>query len=276
MRVDFWGVRGTFPVSGKDKEKYGGNTLCASISTIEEEVVIIDAGTGIKLLGDKLIHERKEEELHISIFLTHFHLDHIMGIPSFAPLYSSKSVLAFYAPSPPRETERLLGRIMAGRFFPVDFKNTRSKKIFKKAPEKNFKKWGLQISSSPLRHPQGSIAYKIEDKEGSVIFATDTEQPAEGIDQRLVSFAHRVDVLIYDATFTLEEYESGKRGWGHSTWLEGTKIAREAKVQNLYLSHFNPDHSDRQIDEILSLARKEFSRSFGLRRGLQLNLKDLK
>jgi len=276
MKVDFWGVRGTFPVSGRDKLKYGGHTICASIQTSEEEVVIIDAGTGIKVLGDKLTQEREEEPLDISLFLTHFHLDHIIGLPFFAPLYSEKTVITFYAPSPPQETEKLLRKIMSGRFFPVDFQETRSKKIFKIAPKKNFKKWGLEFSSCFLRHPQGSIAYKIEDKEGSIIFATDTEQPEEGIDQRLVSFAHGVDMLIYDATFTPEEYESGKRGWGHSTWLEGTKIAREARVQNLYLSHYNPDHPDSQIDEIITQAKKEFPLTFGLRGGLQLNLNDIK
>ncbi len=276
MKVDFWGVRGTFPVCGKDKTKYGGHTICASIHNSEEEAVIIDAGTGIKPLGDKLIEERGEKDLHISIFLTHFHLDHIWGIPFFAPLYSSEAIITFYAPSPPQVTERLLNGITTGRYFPVDFKETSSKKIYKKAPEKNFKKWGLHFSSCFLRHPQGSIAYKIEDEEGSIIFATDTEQPEKGIDQRLVSFAHGVDAFIYDATFTPEEYESGKRGWGHSTWLEGTKIAREANVRNLYLSHFNPDHNDSQIDEILSLAKKNFSQSFGLRGRLQLDLKDIK
>lgn len=275
MKVDFWGARGTFPVSGKDKLKYGGHTICASIHS-SEEVVIVDAGTGIKVLGDKLIRDRGEEPLNISLFLTHFHLDHIIGLPFFAPLYSSKTVITFYAPSPPQETEKLLRKIMSGGFFPVDFQETGSKKVFKIAPQKNFEKWGLQISSCPLHHPQGSIAYKFEDKEGSIVFATDTEQPEEGIDQRLVSFAHGVDVLIYDATFTPEEYESGKRGWGHSTWLEGIKIARKARVQNLYLSHFNPDHSDSQIDEILFLAKKKFLLTFGMRGGLQLDFKDIK
>lgn len=270
MRVDFWGVRGTIPVSGKDKNKYGGHTPCASFHTSEGEVIIIDAGTGLKRLGDKLLGEKGKEALNLHIFLTHFHLDHIMGIPFFAPLYSSSTVLTFYAPSSPEETEKYLSGIMARKFFPVDFIKTPSKKTFKKSPEKNFITGGIQISSCPLSHPQGSIGYKFEDKERSIVFATDTEHPEEGIDQRLVSFANGADILVYDALFTPEEYESGKQGWGHSTWLEGTKVAREAKVRNLYLSHFNPSHSDSYIDEIISLAQKEFPRTFGAREGLEL------
>lgn len=272
MRVEFWGVRGTFPVSSKDKSKYGGHTICASIHTPEEEIVIIDAGTGIKKLGDKIIKDKGDEELNLYVFLTHFHLDHIMGLPFFAPLYSSRAVVTFYAPSSPQETEGYLNKIMAGRLFPVEFMETRSKKVFKRAPERNFKRWGIQISSCPLHHPQGSIAYKIEAERGSVIFSTDTEHPEGGVDQRLVSFARRADIFIYDAAFTPEEYDSGRRGWGHSTWLEGTKIAREAEVHNLYLSHFNPDHSDVKIDEILSLAKNEFPRTCAAREGIQLDI----
>lgn len=270
MRVEFWGVRGTSPVSGKDKIKYGGHTLCASLELSDNEFVIIDAGTGIRRLGEKLEEERGGRPLYLHIFLTHFHLDHIMGIPSFRPLYSSKATLTFYAPAPPEETKKYLSIIMGGRFFPADFKETPSKKIFKIAPEKDFYLGELQISSYPLRHPQGSIAYKIEADRGSIVFATDTEHPEGGLDERLIAFAQGAEVFIYDAMFTPEEYESCKKGWGHSTWLAGTQVAREAGVQRLYLSHYNPSHSDSQIDEILSLARMEFPRTKAAREGMKV------
>jgi ribonuclease BN (tRNA processing enzyme) len=258
MKVELWGVRGTCPVSGEDRVKYGGHTLCASIRLSESEIVIIDAGTGIRRLGEKLRKEREEKYLSLHLFLTHFHLDHIMGIPFFGPLYSQKTSFTIYAPSGAEETENYLSAIMAGRFYPVDFKDTPSQKIYKKAPLKDFSLGKIQISSCPLRHPQGSTAYRLESKEQSIVFATDTEHPEMGVDKRLVEFARNAKALIYDAMFTPGEYEAGRQGWGHSTWLAGTRIAREAAVKTLYLSHFNPAHSDSQIDEILSLAQKEF------------------
>lgn len=268
MKVELWGVRGSFPVSGEDKVRYGGHTLCASVALSEKELLVIDAGTGIRKLGEKLLKEGEEKPLTLHLFLTHFHLDHIMGIPSFKPLYSQQAALIFYAPDKPEETEKYLSNIMAGRFFPVDFKKTPSRKIFKAAPEKDFSLGEIRISSCPLHHPQGSIAYKLEAGQGSVVFASDTEHPKEGVDRRLAEFAGGAEALIYDAMFTLEEYEAGKQGWGHSTWLEGTKLARAAGVKTLYLTHFNYVHADSQIDEILSLAQKEFPRTKAAREGL--------
>lgn len=270
MRAEFWGVRGTFPVSGYDKNKYGGHTLCASLKLSDNEFVIIDAGTGIRRLGEKLEEERGGGVLHLHIFLTHFHLDHIMGIPFFRPLYSSMAALTFYAPSPPEEIKKHLSLFMGGRFFPADFMETRSKKIFKTAPEKDFSLGGLQISSCPLRHPQGSTAYKIRADRGSIVFATDTEHPEKGMDERLAAFAQGVEAFIYDGMYTPEEYEAGKKGWGHSTWLAGTQVAQGAGVQTLYLSHYNPSHSDSKIDEILALAQKEFPRTKAAREGMKV------
>ncbi len=268
MKVEFWGVRGSCPVSGEDKIKYGGHTLCASVALSEEESLIIDAGTGIRKLGEKLLEEGEEKPLTLHMFLTHFHLDHIMGIPFFKPLYSPQVALTFYAPAQPEETEKYLSTIMAERFFPIDFKETPSRKAFKEAPEKDFSLGEIRVSSCPLHHPQGSIAYKIKAGKGSIVFATDTEHPEEGVDRRLVEFTEGADALIYDAMFTPEEYEAGKKGWGHSTWHEGTKIARAAGVKTLYLSHFNFTHPDSQIDEILSLAQREFPHTKAAREGL--------
>ena len=272
MRVEFWGVRGTCPVSGEDKVKYGGHTLCASARLSEREFIIIDAGTGIRKLGEMLLKEEKEKALTLHLFLTHFHLDHVMGIPFFKPLYSPQAAFIFYAPAQPDETEKYLGTIMTGRLYPIDFKETPSPKIFKEAPEKDFSVGDIQISSCPLHHPQGSIAYRLDKGKGSIVFATDTEHPREGVDGRLVEFAGGAEVLVYDAMFTPEEYEAGKQGWGHSTWLAGTKLARAAGVKILYLSHFNFAHVDRQIDKILSLAQREFSPTRAAREGMAVDL----
>jgi len=267
MELEFLGVRGSLPVSGDDRNKYGGHTLCACLKTSDGECIIIDAGTGIWKFGDIFANQGEEKPQNIHLLLTHFHLDHITGLPFFAPLYSPKTILNFYAAYSPEETEEYLNGLMAGRYFPLEFKETPSKKIFKKIPENNFPIGGTHIFHCPLNHPQGSVSYKIQEKGKTIVFATDTEHPKKGTNQKLVSFAREADILVYDAMFTPEEYESGRQGWGHSTWLEGTKTAEEAKVRTLYLSHFNPDHSDKKIDTIISLARERFPQTFGAMEG---------
>jgi ribonuclease BN (tRNA processing enzyme) len=269
MELTFWGVRGTFPVSGRSVNKYGGHTSCASVVSSKGEIIVVDAGTGIKILGEKLMGEGKDEPLNIHLLFTHFHLDHVMGLPYFAPLYFSQSCLTVYAPISSKETEKYLSGLMAERYFPFEFDETSSEKIFKEVPATDFSIGEIRISHIPLNHPQGAVAYCFREGDKSIIFATDTEHPDKGIDEELVSLVEGADFFIYDATFTPEEYESGKRGWGHSTWLEGTKIAREAQVKVLCLSHFNPDHSDTQVDSILSAARKEFPDSAAAKEGLK-------
>lgn len=258
----FWGVRGSCPVSGKDRNKYGGHTPCASFETADGQILVVDAGTGIRRLGEFMQKEKKGEPLHLHLLLTHFHLDHIQGLPFFGPLYSAETMLTVYADIEAGEIEKQLGSLMGGRFFPVSFQETQARKKFKTVPQEGFEIGGCRISFCPLRHPQGSIAYKISSKDKTVVLATDTEHPEKGIDKKLAEFAAGSDFFVCDATFTPAEYEAGKRGWGHSTWLEGTKLAEEAAVGNLYLSHFNPDHSDSQIDGIVYSARERFPQTY--------------
>lgn len=271
MVLEFWGVRGTAPVCRKDTLKYGGQTPCARIIAAGGDILIIDAGTGLKGLGEKLVAEAARSEFRLHIFLTHFHLDHIIGLPFFAPLYSSRATLHFYSPLSPQETEKDLSGLMMGRYFPVAFRETASVKIFPKAEKNSIHIGKLKISSCPLHHPQGSVAYRIEEGEASVVFSTDTEPPEQGIDERLAAFIRGAAYFIYDAMFTPEEYRF-RQGWGHSTWQEGVKLAERAGVHHLLLSHFNPDHGDRVIDEMVRRARKEFRRTGAAREKLRIKI----
>lgn len=261
-KLVFWGVRGTCPVSGEHTIKYGGHTPCASFDNPDGSLIIIDAGTGIKELGDRLMSDEEEIPSSVHIFLTHFHLDHIMGLPFFWPLYNPDVRLVFYADCLQEETEKHLSGFMGGKYFPISFHQTPSEKTFHRMPEGGLEVGESRIFCCPLNHPQGSVAYKIRDENETIVIATDTEHPQKGIDQRLADFASGSDNLVYDATFTPDEYRSDRMGWGHSTWLEGTKLAKQAGVKKLFLSHLNPDHQDSQIDEIVSLAREKFVNTF--------------
>ena len=273
MQLEFWGVRGTAPVSGRDMVRYGGHTPCAALRSSAGDFLIVDAGTGIKRLGEQLMADSGKAALKVDLLLTHFHLDHIIGLPFFAPLYAPQAVITFHSPAVPRETEKYLGGLQMGRYFPVAFKETASRKKFLKTDEAGFQVGTLRISHCPLNHPQGSVAYRVEEDGRSVVFATDTEPPEQGIDERLASFIRGATYLICDSMFTPREYRV-RQGWGHSSWLDGTKLARAGKVKNLVLSHFNPDHDDSQVAGMLRLARKEFRRTFAAREGWTVRIED--
>ncbi len=269
MELRFWGVRGSFPVSGKDKVKYGGHTPCASVVTAEGRMIIIDAGTGIKRLGEAIMTSGAPEPRELHLLLTHFHLDHIMGLPFFLPLYSPDVTIVFYADEEPEMTEEYLAGLMGRRYYPQELSETQAIKIFKKIEAGNLRIGNVEVSRCPLRHPQGSVAYRLEEEGKSIVFATDTEQPDTGHDERLISLARGADFLVYDATFTPQDYAAGRRGWGHSTWHEGTEIADAAGVGTLCLSHFNPDYADDVLDHMTALAQSVFPSTLAAREGLK-------
>jgi ribonuclease BN (tRNA processing enzyme) len=273
MQLEFWGVRGSAPVSGRRQVKFGGSTPCALLKSSAGDLLIVDAGTGIMRLGERLMAESGKAALSVTILFTHFHLDHVIGLPFFAPLYSSRAAIAFYSPLEPKETERYIAGLQMGRYFPVAFGETASRKKIRKTEEPGFGIGKFRVSWCPLNHPQGSVAYRIEEGGGSVVFATDTEPPNGHLDERLASFIRGATYFIYDATFTPREYRV-RQGWGHSTWLEGTRLARAAGVRNLVLSHFNPDHDDARVAGLVRLARKEFRRTFAAREGWKVRVED--
>lgn len=263
MKYTFWGVRGSHPVSDNKFNSFGGHTSCSSLFLSNEKHILLDAGTGIIKFGENLVKKNASEGYSLHLLLTHFHLDHIIGLPFFGPLYSSKCTITFYSTIEPARVEKILSGFMGGNYFPVHFKKTEAKKVFKRIPPDGLTIEDVKIETHALRHPQGALAYRLIQKGESVVLATDTEHPAKGVDDGLVKFAANADYLIYDAMFTPEEYERGKKNWGHSTWKAGISLASEAKVSKLFLSHFNPKHSDNQINRFLAEAKTEFPKTYG-------------
>ena len=234
FRLKFWGTRGSIACPGPDTVKYGGNTTCFEV-TCGSRRIIIDAGTGIRALGKKIMLE-EGNILNTDIFFTHTHMDHIQGLPFFAPLYNPKNNVRLHSGhlQPPYDLQGLIGTmLMKDPIFPVPsslieqactFNDYNCGQVFE--PEK-----GIVIRTGKLNHPNGACGYRIEFEGKAIAICTDTEHFEDGIDQSVVSLSHDADVMVYDSAYTEEEYEKFK-GWGHSTWQEAVKVAeaRECKT----------------------------------------------
>jgi phosphoribosyl 1,2-cyclic phosphodiesterase len=266
LRLKFWGVRGSTPTPQIDNLSYGGNTACIEIRSPDDQVVILDAGSGLRKLGQTLLQESGNSRLSVHFLLTHFHWDHIQGIPFFAPLYRPETDATFYTGQALGSIEEKLQGQMSRPYFPIAFEVLAARRQFAELDDKPFKLADLVIHPFPLNHPQGAVGYRIEAGEKVIVHASDLEHGHPQLDKVLRQYAEGADVLVYDAQFTPEEYESHK-GWGHSTWLEATRVAHEARVKTLILFHHDPWHDDQTVFEIVQQARLFFDNTLGATEG---------
>lgn len=263
MKVRFWGVRGSIPTPEPDRLRYGGNTTCLEIGTPDlREPVIIDGGSGIRALGDE-IQNRSVGRIHI--MLTHFHWDHIQGLPSFAPLFQSGAAITIYANRPTLETCLLLAAQMGDPYFPVTFAELGSQLEFKHIEcGKEFEIGSLKVEPFQLNHPQGAVGYRIESEGHVLVHASDHEAGVAEIDAGLVHAARGANMLVMDAQYTPQEYPA-KIGWGHSSYAHATDAAQAAGVKQLLLFHHDPAHNDDFLDQMHVEAQQRF-RATGMAR----------
>jgi phosphoribosyl 1,2-cyclic phosphodiesterase len=248
LDLTFWGVRGSIPTPVAVNLGFGGNTACISIRFPGHPPLIFDAGSGIRALGMTL-----HEEPAVNLFLTHFHWDHIQGIPFFAPLYDPKVSTTIHSSADPADLQSILAAQMLPPYYPVPM----PKLEYRQNQAAGTRIGDLVIRPFPLHHPNGATGYRIESPDASIVYASDHEHGDAGADAILLQHANRADILIYDAQYTPAEYEH-RRGWGHSTWREGAKLARDARVKQLILFHHDPQRTDRQLDAIVREARTHF------------------
>jgi phosphoribosyl 1,2-cyclic phosphodiesterase len=271
LQLRFWGVRGSTPSPGKDKLVYGGNTPCVEIRTVSNQILVFDGGSGIRELGNHLASQFAGRDLSLNLFLTHFHWDHIQGIPHFQPLFSPATRLNVHSWTTAEETRRVLEDQMHFPYFPVDLAYGSPKLGFAQLKSERVKIGDVSVESFPLNHPQGAYGYRIEAGGKSIVYATDLEHGDSQLDRVLRDHASNADVLIYDAQYNDEEYVA-HRGWGHSTWREATRVARDANVGRLFLYHFDPAHTDARVAESERLAAAEFAGACAAREGLVISL----
>ena len=278
MQVRFWGVRGSIPSPGAQTVKYGGNTSCIQLSLDRlDRHLIIDAGTGIRDLGSHLLASSQNGQApKTDLFLTHTHLDHIIGFPFFAPLFRPDWALDVYGPLTCEEDdlEAVLGTQLSYRFFPVRQTELAAEVNYTNLPEGHFDLGdGITLSTTYLNHPLLCLAYRFDYGDRRICTGYDTEpfqnpfspdphdpasteamvlegmRAAEEANQRLESFVQGADLLIHDAQYTFEEYEAQNKGWGHTAIEDAISLAERAGVKQLILFHHDPQRTDAQLDE---------------------------
>jgi len=271
MKIKFWGVRGSIPSPGPNTQRYGGNTTCIEVRTNENDLIILDGGTGIFPLAQKLL---KELPVTAHIFNTHSHWDHIQGLPFFIPIFIPGNTIHLYGAFDPISgagPERIMNIQMQYSYFPVREAEIQSRMHYLTVmPHEAIKIDETTITPSLLSHPVVNLGYRIESKGKSLFFTGDHEphyniyDPEDDgykeyqvmIDEQKASIIEAirgVDVLIADSSYTASEYPS-KKGWGHGTFDSCIEMAIDAGVKILYCTHHEPTRSDDDLEKVFAEA----------------------
>lgn len=261
LQLKFWGVRGSIPVSGPEFERYGGNTSCIELIHGDRHL-LFDAGTGVREAAAAL---RKNGISEIDLFFTHSHYDHIIGLPFFEPIYKPDVTVNLWSGHLAGKitTRGMVDQFMRPPWFPVEPDICRATLGFRDfhAGDVLTPYEGIVIRTAMLNHPGGAIGYRIEWAGRIVALVYDTEHTEGEISQAALSLMQDADIAIYDTTYTEREMTKFK-GFGHSTWQEGVKLAKKAGAKKLGLFHHSPSRTDDDLDAMQADARKSFPGAF--------------
>lgn len=256
MIIRCYGARGSIPVSGNDYLKYGGDTTCLEIRSKNGEIIIVDAGSGIRRLGNRLLSEQRFE---YNIIFTHSHLDHILGFPFFKPIYNEKAVINLLGcPTTQGDISKLLSKAMSAPLFPIQFDQLKAKINYAADCPICFSIDSIEIFPINLSHPNIGMGYKFIEDEKTFVFLTDNELGYRHRNGRTfdeyAEFAKDADLLIHDAEYTPEQYRFNKT-WGHSNYIDALNLSLKARVKKFGLFHHNQDRSDTEQDMIVQECR---------------------
>jgi len=264
-KITFWGVRGSVPTPGAATVRYGGNTSCVEVRA-DGQIIILDAGTGIRPLGLELAREFNGTAIDITLLITHTHWDHIQGFPFFLPAYQPKNTIRVLGFEGARQG---LGSTLAGQmespYFPIALQQMPGNVVIEELQSFDFKIGEVRATAAIVNHPGIAVGYRLTTAGGSLAYLPDNEpfhEDQHGYEQdrinmqnrKLIDFISDVDVLIIDSQYDSDEYAS-HIGWGHGCVDEVVRLGLLAKVKQLYLFHRDPGHDDTKIDTILAHAR---------------------
>ncbi|HLV26960.1 MAG TPA: MBL fold metallo-hydrolase [Gemmatimonadales bacterium] len=254
------------PAPGPETVRYGGNTSCLEVRGSEGTMVVLDAGTGIRALGRSLEREAGNDRLHVELFITHAHWDHVQGLPFFAPLYMAGARVSISSPERlTTSVEQVLDTMMSPTVFPVTRAALRARLAFPRVGDHPVEAGAARVHSMPALHPDGAVGFRVEstsNRNEAIVYFPDNEirmshgklNPSEWR-RRFMEFANGASVLVHDAMYTEAEYEH-RAGWGHSTVGDAVELAAEASVPRLVLFHHAPDRTDEEMDAILEGAQE--------------------
>lgn len=267
--VRFWGVRGTLACGGNEVAKYGGNTSCVEIKC-GPHVLIFDAGTGLRYLADDLA---KRSIDNIDLFLTHWHYDHVCGLPFFAPLFSPRARCRIWGAGfdSGLSTEATVQQLMRAPLLPIGPDVFSAKITYRDiSPGGHLNPFpGVDVRTVALNHPNGALGFRVIYAGKSICYVTDTEHFRNGPDRSLQDFIRDADIVIYDSMYTEEEYESF-RGFGHSTWRAGIDLCDSANVRQFVAFHHDPSHDDAVLDAMRDQIRSVSPTAEVAREGMTL------
>jgi phosphoribosyl 1,2-cyclic phosphodiesterase len=273
ITVEFHGTRGSIPVCSPKYQKFGGNTSCISIFNHEtNRIGILDAGTGIRQLGKRIKSELPDQK-NLFITFTHFHWDHIQGLPFFEPAYDPEMEINIMVLGVRQEftnLQEIFEAQMQQEYFPVSLDNMGCRFNFLKYNDSSayFRKAGIR--SIKQNHPGGSYGYRLESEETTLVVCTDVEH-GEKVNPEIVDFCKGADLLVHDAQYTSEELPH-HRGWGHSSFEQALEVAEQAGVGQLVMTHHDPDHDDDFLTQVEKRCQKRFKNCALAREGMTIDL----
>ena len=253
MKARIWGCRGSLAAPGPETARYGGNTSCVEVRPADGSVLILDAGTGIRSLGNALAVDHAPGPVHV--LLTHLHMDHLHGLAFFAPLWSEDTELHVYGPThPTRSLSERVANYLSEPLFPIHLSDVPSQPQFHEVHDEEFDIGTTRVIAMPVSHAGPTVGYRIEADGYSLAYISDHE-PARGVDITTLSpewisgfpLCENADVLIHDSQYTEEEYPS-HIGWGHSAIDHVVHLGNAAKARQLVLYHHDPGHSDAALE----------------------------
>lgn len=266
MRLRFWGTRGSCPSPGPATVRYGGNTTCVEVRTDDDQLLILDAGTGIRELGRELAARADGAPIRGDVFFSHAHWDHIQGLPFFTPAFQAGNHFRLFgAPALHTGLEVVLRQQMSPVVFPVGFDALNARMEFREMADHQHRENGVEVHAINVRHPGGALGFRLCPSgvpNRSIVFIPDNEldrfgDHADGAPTReeLVAFARGARLLIHDAMYTGAEY-MGHRGWGHSSYRDAVDFAIAAEAETLVLFHHDPERTDDDLQDQLGLCRQ--------------------
>lgn len=268
-----WGARGSIFAGGPARQGFGGDTTCFSLES-DGRFVIIDAGSGLRALGHELMIRDEGPPEEIDLLLTHLHIDHICGLPFFAPLLSGKTLVRLWNSVYPTadDLRSALSRGLAPPIFPIDTTVWDTLEIRVPEEGERVSLGGPNIARAfPLNHPDGACGWRVNSSGRVVVVASDHEYGNPVIDKQIAYYARFAEVMVWDASYTEAEIVH-RKGWGHSTWQQGLVLGREAGVQQVLMTHHMPERTDDELAVMEREAQAVSRRTLFAREGMVLDI----